>query len=115
MVTQWLAQQQTAIAIQLAFGRMAEQQPLQAALYGVHAGEHLELALYLFPFVQGVKQQAGMSTIYGADQLALAFVAQPITVLGRNCQSPFAVQADGVSTTQQIAVPENELRGQIAR
>jgi hypothetical protein len=56
-----------------------------------------------------------MGNIYGADQLALAFVAQPITVLGRNRQPPFAVQADGVSTTQQIAVPENELRGQIAR
>lgn len=90
---------------------MPEQQPLQAALKGIHAGERLELALDLFPFVQGVKQQAGMGNIDGADQLALAFVAQPITVLGRNRQSPLAVEADGMRTTQQIAVPENELKG----
>lgn len=56
-----------------------------------------------------------MGNIDGADQLALAFVAQPITVLGRNRHSPLAVEADGMRTTQQIAVPENELKGQIAR
>lgn len=49
-----------------------------------------------------------MGNIDGADQLAVAFVAQPITEFGRNCQPPFTVQADGMSATQQIAVPEGE-------
>jgi hypothetical protein len=87
---------------------MPEQQPLQAAFGGIHAGKGLELALDLFPLVQGVKQQTGMSNIDGADQLAVAFIAQPVTKLGRNRQPPFAVQADGVSATQQISVPEGE-------
>jgi len=70
--------------------------------------ESLELALDLFPFIQGIKQQTGMGNIDGADQLAVAFIAQPITEFGRNCQPPFTVQADGMSATQQIAVPEGE-------
>ena len=52
-----------------------------------------------------------MGDVDGADQLAVALVAQPITKFGRNRQPPLAVQADGVSATQQIAVPEGELWG----
>jgi hypothetical protein len=94
---------------------MSEQHALQAAFRRIGTGKGLELALYLFPFTQGVKQQTGMGYVDGADQLAVALGAQPISIFGRNRQSPFAVQADGVSATQQIAVPEGELWRQIAQ
>ena len=106
MAAQRLAEQQTAVAVQLALGRMTEQQALQAALRRVGTGKRLELALYLFPFIQGIQQQTGMGDVDGTDQLAVAFVAQPGSIFGRNRQPPLVVEADGVSATQQIAVPE---------
>jgi len=86
-------QQNTPVAVELTFGGVTDQQPLQAPGRAIKTGQAHELLLDVLPLGQGIDQKAVIA-IHRDHQIAIAQPGQPLAIAARQRDPAFRIQID---------------------
>src|SRR5690606_1845219 len=101
MRTQARRHEEAATAVQLDIHGITDQQALQAAGVFTQGWQITQLGLDQLPLRQGIDTQTGVNGINGDNELAGTTRNELVTIPARHRESPFGVETDGVSSSEQ--------------